>query len=66
MLFTNGQLAAVARGRPRTRAALAEVEGVGEARVRDYADEVIAVVAGVPLSAAPEEEASDGAAPAGS
>jgi ribonuclease D len=55
VLFTNGQLAAIARVRPRTRAMLEEIDGVGAARVRDYADEVLAVVAGVPAGAAHEE-----------
>lgn len=55
VLFTNGQLAAIAHSRPRSRAALEEVEGVGVARVRDYADEVLAVVAGIPKILAPEQ-----------
>lgn len=55
VLFTNGQLAAIARVRPRTRAALEEIDGVGAARVRDYAEEVLAVVTGVPAGADAEE-----------
>ena len=51
VLFTNAQLAAVAASRPATRAELGAIEGVGEARVRDYADEVLAVVQSVPRSA---------------
>lgn len=48
VLFTNAQLAAVAASRPATRAELGAIEGVGEARVRDYADEVLAVVQSIP------------------
>lgn len=59
VLFTNAQLAAIARVRPRTRAALEELDGVGAARVRDYADEVLAVVSGVPHGAAPGDGGSD-------
>jgi len=55
VLFTNAQLAALAASRPTTRADLSAIEGVGEARVRDYADEVLAVVQSIPGGA----EASD-------
>ena len=48
VLFTNAQLAAIARLRPTTRAALESVPGVGEARLRDYADELILLVQGLP------------------
>ena len=44
-------VATIARERPRSRAALVAVQGVGEARVRDYADELLAVVASVPPGA---------------
>ena len=57
VLFTNAQLMAVAAERPSTRAALQAIEGVGEARVRDYADELLAVVESVPANS---ELADDG------
>ena len=44
VLFSNRQLADIARSRPATLAALREVAGVGDARVRDYGDQVLAVV----------------------
>lgn len=44
--FTNAQLEDVARARPQTKEALAALAGIGEARVRDYAEEVLAVVRG--------------------
>ena len=62
VLFTSAQLLAVAAERPTTRAALQAIEGVGEARVRDYADELLAVVESVPVSS---EVADDGPTPAG-
>ena len=61
VLFTNAQLGAIAALRPATRAALAAVDGVGEARVRDYADEVLAVVAATPPGVEPG--AGEAAAP---
>lgn len=45
VLFTNAQLLAIARARPSTRAAIAALPGVGEARLRDYADELLALLA---------------------
>lgn len=44
VLFTNSQVANIARARPDTRAALEAVPGVGEARVRDYADDLLALL----------------------
>jgi len=59
VLFTNRQLAAIATARPGSLEALREVEGVGEARARDFGEDVLAL-----LSAAPEgqtgDEGSDG------
>ncbi len=51
VLFTNAQLLEVAAMRPATKGALQAIEGIGEARVRDYADEVLAVVESVPAGA---------------
>lgn len=44
VLFTNRQLAEIAKVVPRTLTELATVHGVGDARVRDYGDSVLAVV----------------------
>lgn len=44
VLFTNSQLANIARARPDTKSALEAVPGVGEARVRDYADDLLALL----------------------
>lgn len=44
VLFTNRQLAEIARVAPRTLTELATLHGVGEARVRDYGESVLAVV----------------------
>lgn len=44
VLFTNGQLAKIARARPDSKAALEAVPGVGEARIRDYADDLLALL----------------------
>lgn len=44
--FTNDQLTEVARRRPKSREALAAIEGVGDARIRDFADEVLALIEG--------------------
>lgn len=43
-VFTNEQLAEIARRRCRTAAQIGEVEGVGEARVKKYGDRFIAVI----------------------
>lgn len=47
VLFTNSQLVGIARARPDSKAALEAVEGVGEARVRDYADDLLALLGAV-------------------
>ncbi len=44
VLFTNRQLAEIAKVAPRTLTELATVQGVGEARVRDYGQSVLAIV----------------------
>ncbi len=62
VLFTNRQLAAIAKLQPKTLAELATVDGVGEARVRDYGESVLAVVGGIDSAqveaAAPPAKAS--------
>jgi superfamily II DNA helicase RecQ len=68
VLFTNGQLLQIVRGRPGSHAALHAIDGIGEARVRDYADEVLAVLRAVPEAALPpvatSEEPAHGSDPA--
>lgn len=70
VLFTNGQLLQMVRGRPGSAAALQAIDGIGEARVRDYADEVLAVLNAVPEAVAPvapgPEESVRGSEPADS
>lgn len=46
VLFTNRQIGEIAKLRPHTLAELATISGVGEARVRDYGESVLAVVRG--------------------
>ena len=48
-IFTNEQLAEMARRRPSTRTALAEVDGIGKGRIEKYGEAVLGVVAEVPL-----------------
>ncbi len=52
VLFTNRQIAAITLARPDTEASLREIDGIGEARARDYAGEVIALVVATPRGAA--------------
>ena len=54
ILFSNSQLAAVARQRPVTLAALGTVPGIGEGKVREYGDEVLALVRAVAQATPPE------------
>jgi superfamily II DNA helicase RecQ len=61
VLFTNAQLTEIATRRPSTKAALQAIDGIGDARVEGYGDDVLAVVAKVPRGAAAAEAApSDG------
>ena len=53
VLFTNGQLLQIVRTRPDSYAALQAIDGIGEARVRDYADDVLTVLRAVPEAALP-------------
>jgi superfamily II DNA helicase RecQ len=50
-LFTNEQLAAMVQTRVRTASALAEIEGVGKARVEKYAAAFLQVLNGPPAAA---------------
>ena len=64
VLFTNRQMAEIARRRPASAAALREIQGIGDAKVSDWGDEVLGLVsAGVRSSseAAAREEAGGGA-----
>ena len=58
VLFTNAQLAAIATRRPTTKAALKLIDGIGDARVEGYGDDVIALVAEVPRAAGPADGSS--------
>jgi superfamily II DNA helicase RecQ len=44
VLFTNGQMAALARTQPRTLTALREVYGIGEAKVEAFGAELVALM----------------------
>lgn len=65
VLLTNRQMAAIARDRPTTAAALMEVEGIGEGRAREYGEAMLAVVAQVGQDAAAASAPSVEGAPAG-
>ena len=43
-IFTNEQLARIATNRITTKSGLLEIEGVGEAKVNKYGDEVLGIV----------------------
>src|SRR5262249_30687608 len=45
-IFTNEQLAQMVTTRATTKAALARIDGIGEARVTKYGEQVLAVLAG--------------------
>jgi superfamily II DNA helicase RecQ len=60
VLFTNAQLLAVATQRPANRTALQAIEGIGEARVRDYGDEVLRLVETIPVAPPAPMEAAHG------
>jgi len=53
-VFTNEQLAQIVQRRCRTKADLSKIEGIGEARIEKYADQILPVVTTLP-------EASDAA-----
>ena len=54
-LFTNEQLATMVRGKARTAADLAVIEGVGKSRVEKYAAAFLRLLADSPKTAATEE-----------
>jgi superfamily II DNA helicase RecQ len=43
-VFTNEQLAKIVEKKVQTKAALLEIEGVGESRVNKYADEILGII----------------------
>lgn len=45
-IFTNEQLAELARRRPASRAKIAEIEGIGKGRIDKYGEAVITIVGG--------------------
>lgn len=48
VLFTNAQLAEIATRRPSTKEELHAIEGIGDARVRDYAGPVLQLIETLP------------------
>ena len=56
--LNNKQIAAVARRDPATLTALGELEGIGEAKLRDYGAEILAVLAAQRGSATAAESAA--------
>ena len=56
VIFTNVQLAAIAQARPKDNSALEALSGIGEARVRDYGADVLALIRS--HAATPEENAN--------
>jgi hypothetical protein len=48
VLFSNRQLAELARQRPTTLAALYAIDGLGEARTRDFGQDLVALIATQP------------------
>jgi superfamily II DNA helicase RecQ len=48
-IFTNDQLAEIARRRPSSHAALGDIEGIGAGRVEKYGEAVLGVVRGFSL-----------------
>lgn len=53
LLFSNRQMAEIAKRRPATLAALQEVEGFGEARAQDFGRELLALIGTIPGAVAP-------------
>ncbi len=45
IMFTNRQLATIAKQRPQSSAKLAEIEGIGKAKVEKYGKEILTIVA---------------------
>ncbi len=60
VLFTNQQLAEVARKRPTTIAALTAIDGIGDARIKGYGPDVLKLVAAVPQGATTDDDTPDG------
>ncbi len=58
-IFTNEQLAAVARLRPGTKAELGSIAGVGEARLEKYGEAVLGLVRGAEPSTDPRSPDPD-------
>ncbi|MFP4307120.1 MAG: HRDC domain-containing protein [Desulfococcaceae bacterium] len=59
-LFANDQLANIARNRPDSRAALKNIEGIGEAKTEKYCDAILQILSETPPPApSAEKEATD-------
>lgn len=57
VIFTNRQAAEIARRGPKTRSALADIQGIGTSRVEDFGDELLAFLGSL---LAPAERAESG------
>jgi superfamily II DNA helicase RecQ len=51
VVFHDSTLAAIAELRPASRADLADVPGIGPAKLERYGDDVLAALAGIPAAA---------------
>ena len=59
IVFTNRQLADIARVQPKTLAALHEVNGVGESKLREYGPDVLALIGAQAASDGPPPDAAN-------
>ena len=60
MISNNRQLAEVVKVRPASLAALGAIEGFGEAKLKKYGKELLALIAGVAYSSRAEPEPEGG------
>ncbi|KAB1662595.1 DNA helicase RecQ [Pseudoclavibacter chungangensis] len=63
VVFSNATLAAIAAAAPADRSALADVSGVGQAKLDRYGDEVLAIVSGDAPAAGPPPSARSASRP---
>jgi ATP-dependent DNA helicase RecQ len=56
VICNNRHLAEIVKARPQTLAALGQIEGVGEAKIKKYGKELLAFIVGEPTK---NQEASD-------
>ncbi len=60
VLFSNAQLAAIATLRPATLTALQAIDGIGDARVSQYGEELLALIPAIPPGAEVDADADAG------